>query len=34
MVDEGGADPTTFTAEELKELQRRFGVHGPQPKLA
>lgn len=34
VVDEGGADPTTFTAEELKELQRRFGVHGPQPKLA
>lgn len=28
------ADPTTFTAEELRELQRRFGVHGPQPKLA
>ena len=28
------ADPTTFTAEELQELQRRFGVHGPQPKLA
>lgn len=28
------ADPTAFTAEELQELQRRFGVHGPQPKLA
>jgi len=28
------ADPTTFTTEELQELQRRFGVHGPQPKLA
>jgi hypothetical protein len=28
------ADPTTFTAEELQELERRFGVHGPQPKLA
>lgn len=28
------ADPTTFTAEELQQLQRRFGVHGPQPKLA
>ena len=27
-------DPTTFTASELQELQRRFGVHGPQPKLA
>lgn len=23
-----------FTAEELKELERRFGVHGPQPRLA
>ena len=28
------ADPTTFTTEELQQLQRRFGVHGPQPKLA
>ena len=28
------ADPTTFTAEELQQLERRFGVHGPQPKLA
>ena len=28
------ADPTTFTSEELQELERRFGVHGPQPKLA
>jgi len=27
-------DPTTFTAAELQELQKRFGVHGPQPKLA
>ncbi len=27
-------DPTTFSASELQELQRRFGVHGPQPKLA
>lgn len=23
-------DPIDFTPEELKELQRRFGVHGPQ----
>jgi hypothetical protein len=28
------ADPATFTAEELHELQNRFGVHGPQPRLA
>jgi len=28
------ADPTAFTPEELHELQRRFGVHGPQPRLA
>jgi hypothetical protein len=27
-------DPLDFTAEELAELRRRFGVHGPQPKLA
>jgi hypothetical protein len=27
-------DPLDFTAEELEELRRRFGVHGPQPKLA
>lgn len=27
-------DPTQFTAEELRALQRRFGVHGPQPRLA
>ncbi len=26
-------DPVQFSAEELKELQRRFGVHGPQPRL-
>jgi hypothetical protein len=29
-----GINPTSFTAAELKELQRRFGVHGPQPRLA
>jgi len=28
------ADPSTFSPEELHELQRRFGVHGPQPRLA
>jgi len=27
-------DPVDFTAEELRELNRRFGVHGPQPKIA
>jgi hypothetical protein len=27
-------DPLDFTPEELRELQRRFGVHGPQPRLA
>lgn len=27
-------NPVDFTPEELRELQRRFGVHGPQPKLA
>ncbi|MEB3244000.1 MAG: helicase DnaB [Cyanobacteriota bacterium] len=27
-------DPVDFTAEELKELNRRFGVHGPQPAIA
>jgi len=27
-------DPTDFSAAELRELNRRFGVHGPQPKLA
>jgi hypothetical protein len=34
-VNEGQrANPIDFTAEELRELQRRFGVHGPQPALA
>lgn len=28
------ADPLQFSASELQELQRRFGVHGPQPRLA
>jgi hypothetical protein len=27
-------DPVDFTARELRELNRRFGVHGPQPALA
>ena len=27
-------DPIDFTTEELRTLNRRFGVHGPQPKLA
>jgi hypothetical protein len=27
-------DPLDFSAEELRELNRRFGVHGPQPRLA
>jgi hypothetical protein len=27
-------DPIDFSTEELRELNRRFGVHGPQPQLA
>lgn len=27
-------DPADFTPEELRELNRRFGVHGPQPAIA
>jgi hypothetical protein len=27
-------DPVDFTPEELRELNRRFGVHGPQPAIA
>lgn len=27
-------DPLDFSSAELRELNRRFGVHGPQPKLA
>lgn len=27
-------DPLDFSASELRELNRRFGVHGPQPRLA
>lgn len=34
-INEGQrADPLDFSAAELEELRRRFGVHGPQPKLA
>jgi hypothetical protein len=29
-----GADPLEFSSRELKQLQQRFGVHGPQPRLA
>ncbi len=28
------SDPTDFTPQELNYLRRRFGVHGPQPRLA
>ncbi len=28
------ADPIDFSKDELRELNRRFGVHGPQPALA
>lgn len=35
LINEGQrANPASFTATELKNLQRRFGVHGPQPRLA
>lgn len=33
-VNAEGADPLSFTPRELKQLQNRFGVHGPQPRLA
>ena len=29
-----GADPLEFSSQELKQLQHRFAVHGPQPRLA
>lgn len=32
--DRSTNDPLQFSASELQELQRRFGVHGPQPRLA
>ena len=28
------SNPASFSPAELRELQRRFGVHGPQPRLA
>ena len=34
VEDAATADPLQFSPEELEELQRRFGVHGPQPRLA
>ncbi|MDA7986118.1 MAG: helicase DnaB, partial [Synechococcus sp. H1_metabat_bins_2.tsv.006] len=34
MVEGQQANPADFSPEELQELQRRFGVHGPQPALA
>jgi hypothetical protein len=35
LINEGQRpDPLDFSAAELRELQRRFGVHGPQPTLA
>nr|WP_225867614.1 helicase DnaB [Cyanobium sp. NIES-981] len=33
-ADGSNPDPLQFSASELQELQRRFGVHGPQPQLA
>ncbi|WP_043368502.1 hypothetical protein [Cyanobium sp. PCC 7001] len=32
--DNPNPDPLQFSPSELQELQRRFGVHGPQPQLA
>jgi len=35
LINEGQrVNPASFTPAELQELQRRFGVHGPQPRLA
>ncbi len=35
LVTEGQRpNPASFSPQELQELQRRFGVHGPQPRLA
>jgi len=34
LVVEDRLEPTDFSPEELKLLQRRFGVHGPQTQLA
>ncbi len=35
LINEGQRpDPLSFSEAELRDLNRRFGVHGPQPKLA
>ena len=34
VAAELSGDPVQFSPEELQELERRFGVHGPQPRLA
>lgn len=35
LIHEGQhINPASFTPAELRELQQRFGVHGPQPRLA
>jgi hypothetical protein len=34
VIEAPQPDPASFTPAELQELQRRFGVHGPQPRLA
>ena len=34
LVVEDRVEPTDFSPKELKLLQRRFGVHGPQTQLA
>jgi hypothetical protein len=35
LINEGQRpNPASFTPAELRELQQRFGVHGPQPRLA
>ena len=34
VAEEGRPNPASFTPAELQQLQRRFGVHGPQPRLA
>ena len=35
LINEGQRlNPASFTPAELQELQQRFGVHGPQPRLA
>lgn len=34
VPEEAHPNPASFTPAELRELQKRFGVHGPQPRLA